>query len=546
MSLADYKINYANGTDTPAAATIRYSYSYNTDGSLTSVNLSSPNVSGSETFAYDVFDRVSSKTNSYQNKTTSVWFTNETDYTYSEYNSRTSGQISSYTSTINDGTSITYTYTYDQNGNITKIVYSTGEEIRYEYDDLGQLTREDNELIGMTYVYTYDNAGNRISKEVYQIVAEGVIPANPTSTHSYGYATGAWGDVLTSYRGHTITYDAIGNPLSYYNGSSYTFTWTGRRLASATKGGLTYTYTYNDEGIRTSKTVNGVTTTYYLNGSQIVGEETSGNITLYLYDASGSPVGMQYHGASYAADVWDTYYFEKNLQGDVVAVYDTNGTKLISYAYDAWGIMGAAYSNGGINTTATKNPFTYRGYYYDSDIGLYYLQTRYYDAKIGRFISPDTESVITATPDALTDKNLYAYCDNNPVMRVDEDGEFWNLVKVIVMAVVFVDKYIVPDREEHYARNEMNIEGPDTFNPDAIKDENDFFYGWKTNVSAKCHQFTDPDKRNIKLVSPDGNTSLYMILTKIELMIREIWEPIILFPLLKAKSGISLWMYCPG
>jgi RHS repeat-associated protein len=134
---------------------------------------------------------------------------------------------------------------------------------------------------------------------------------------------------------------------------------------------------------------------------------------------------MQYHGASYAADVWDTYYFEKNLQGDVVAVYDTNGTKLISYVYDAWGAMGTAYSNGGLNTTATKNPFRYRGYYYDSDLELYYLQTRYYDAKIGRFISPDTESVITATPDALTDKNLYAYCDNNPVMRRDDGGEFW-------------------------------------------------------------------------------------------------------------------------
>ena len=66
--------------------------------------------------------------------------------------------------------------------------------------------------------------------------------------------------------------------------------------------------------------VSSLTQYVYLNGSQIVGEETSGNITLYLYDVSGSPVGMQYHGASYAADVWDTCWFEKNLQGDIVAV----------------------------------------------------------------------------------------------------------------------------------------------------------------------------------------------------------------------------------
>ena len=94
----------------------------------------------------------------------------------------------------------------------------------------------------------------------------------------------------------------------------------GQKLTGAVRGNNRYTFTYNDEGIRTSKTVNGITTTYYLNDSQIVGEETNGNITLYLYDSAGQPIGMQYHGASYAADAWDTDWFEKNLQGDIVAV----------------------------------------------------------------------------------------------------------------------------------------------------------------------------------------------------------------------------------
>ena len=124
------------------------------------------------------------------------------------------------------------------------------------------------------------------------MTAAGVTPTSPTSTYSYGYADSTWGDKLTSYRGVSIYYDEIGNPLSYYNGSSYTFAWTGRQLKSATKGGLKYTYTYNDEGIRTSKTVGGVTTTYYLSGAQIIAEETNGNVTIYLYDASGTPVGM--------------------------------------------------------------------------------------------------------------------------------------------------------------------------------------------------------------------------------------------------------------
>ena len=97
----------------------------------------------------------------------------------------------------------------------------------------------------------------------------------------------------------------------------------------------------------------------------------------------------------------------------------------MSYAYDAWGNCTTTYHNGGASTRAANNPFTYRGYYYDRDLKLYYLNSRYYDPVVCRFISPDDYSVLTATPAALTDKNLYAYCDNNPVMRVDNSGEFW-------------------------------------------------------------------------------------------------------------------------
>ena len=115
------------------------------------------------------------------------------------------------------------------------------------------------------------------------------------------------------------------------------FSWNGRELAGVVDGNNTYSFIYNDTGIRTSKTKNGVTTTYYLNGTQIMAEETSGNITVYIYDASGAPVGMQYHGASYADNTWDVYWYEKNLFGDIVAVYDRGGTKLVSYTYDGMG-----------------------------------------------------------------------------------------------------------------------------------------------------------------------------------------------------------------
>ena len=95
------------------------------------------------------------------------------------------------------------------------------------------------------------------------------------------------------------------------------------------------------------------------------------------------------------------------------------------------------YNDEGIRTG--KNPFLYRGYYYDSDLGFYYLQSRYYDPAIRRFINADNIDIITATPDALTDKNLFSYCDNNPIMRVDHGGEFWHVaIGAVVGAVVGV------------------------------------------------------------------------------------------------------------
>ena len=192
----------------------------------------------------------------------------------------------------------------------------------------------------------------------------------------------------------------------------------GRRLAGAKKNNKTYLFTYNDEGLRTSKTKNGVTTTYYLNGSRIVAEETSGNLTVYIYDASGSPIGMQYRGANYIAGAWDIYWYEKNLQGDIVAVYEESGVKVASYVYDAWGNHETYYHHGGQVLSVVKNPFRYRGYYYDIDLGLYYLNSRYYDSVVGRFINADSSLYHN-----IFGYNMFAYCNNNPVNYYDQTGE---------------------------------------------------------------------------------------------------------------------------
>jgi len=167
-------------------------------------------------------------------------------------------------------------------------------------------------------------------------------------------------------------------------------------------------------------------------------EEWGNHLVLYLYDADGSPVGMQYRNTSYAAGQFDTFWFEKNLQGDVVAVYNHSGIKLIAYTYDAWGNSSVSYYNSGASTTATYNPFRYRGYYLDSESGFYYLNSRYYDPAIGRFITADKLSTIKATSFDLVDKNLYAYCDNNPITRTDDSGAIWETVFDIVSLGVSV------------------------------------------------------------------------------------------------------------
>ncbi|MBQ7346817.1 MAG: RHS repeat-associated core domain-containing protein, partial [Clostridia bacterium] len=198
----------------------------------------------------------------------------------------------------------------------------------------------------------------------------------------------------------------------------------------------TLTFTYNADGIRTSKTVDGIKHEYLLNGSQILGERwTSGGVKytlIYLYDENGSPMGLKYRTNSYAANEYDYFFFEKNLQGDIIAVYDESGTKIGSYIYDAWGVCTTSVISG--NTTLENsivrdyNPFRYRGYYYDTQTGLYYLQSRYYNPTWGRFISADG---YVSTGTGLLGYNMFAYCNNNPVMLVDPTGDFPWLFVVI-------------------------------------------------------------------------------------------------------------------
>ncbi|MDL2328052.1 RHS repeat-associated core domain-containing protein [Ruminococcaceae bacterium OttesenSCG-928-A11] len=189
-------------------------------------------------------------------------------------------------------------------------------------------------------------------------------------------------------------------------------------------------YTYTPEGTRLSKTVNGLKTEYTLDGSLIMSQKTGNQVLNYYYDSAGKVVSIGYKSTLTAAEVF--YFVSRNNQGDIIALYNSSNSTLVgTYSYDAWGRILAttkASASSDPNDILTKNPFRYRGYYYDTETSWYYLQSRYYDPAVRRFINADTTDILGEPGEeavAGIDLNLFAYCDNNPVNRTDEGGYFW-------------------------------------------------------------------------------------------------------------------------
>ncbi len=294
---------------------------------------------------------------------------------------------------------------YDSNGRLVKILdsgSSTTTRAIYGYDQQGQLTSAT--VGGTRYTYTYDTAGNIQSKKV------------GSTTTNYTYGNSAWRDLLTAYGGNTITYSG-GNPTKYYDGS--TFTWTqGRRLATAKVGSTNISYTYDMAGVRSSKTV-GSTKYDFTTLSGLVIRQTGGGKTIdFVYDENNQPLAMKYNNT--------LYYYVLNAQGDVVRIVNSSRNTVASYTYDPWGKI---ISSSG--TLADINPLRYRGYYYDSETGFYYLQSRYYDPEIGRFINADSYASTDAT--GLLSTNMFAYCENDPVNRSDPSGELFGTISGLIV-----------------------------------------------------------------------------------------------------------------
>ena len=222
------------------------------------------------------------------------------------------------------------------------------------------------------------------------------------------------------------------------------------------KDGKTISFQYDENGLRHRKTIteNGVITEQYdyvwSDGSLISQTYTSytdgvatSDTARFIYDSWGTLQGFILNDS-------ETYLYVKNLQGDIIAIVDELGEVIVEYSYDAWGNVTfhetSLQNMTKASTLCFVSPFTYRGYCYDYDIELYYLQSRYYSAEIGRFINTDDTQIAIATQGEVLGANLFAYCNNNPVMNVDTNGFVVlssALLVAIGAAVGFVTSFIL-------------------------------------------------------------------------------------------------------
>lgn len=329
-------------------------------------------------------------------------------------------------------------YTYDSMGNITQkqfmikdIVESTST---YKYDKLGRLIEEVYPN-GDIETFTYDTNGNIITHQLKSSQGQLI------DDEKYHYSSTNKDQLISITDGFTnnsiikeYKYEGSykGNPTEIItNGISQTLTWEGRKLKQV--GDISFTY--NEEGIRVEKLGTNFVENYSFDGSKVIGlkrSHESGSYEMYFnYDEQGELIGLSSEGKE--------YFYIRDITGNITKIIDEDGKCVVQYTYDAWGNFKKTIY---VDCTASHcNPFVYKGYFFDSEIGWYYLKSRYYDPKIRRFISADSFSYLDS--ESLTGINLYSYCGNSPVLGYDPEGtwswkKFWGVVAVVAVAAVAI------------------------------------------------------------------------------------------------------------
>lgn len=365
-------------------------------------------------YGYDELLRLSSKTNSSFNPSIVQEYSYNSDYP---------SLIKSYKF---NGNTYSENYTFNTKGQLAAIsVFVPGvgvKAISFAYDGFGRVTSQSSLQqtdINKTFTYKEDDGTPGKIGRMEKI--------NDTAI---GYDNRGR---LISFGNNTYTYDEYGNRKTKNNDI---YQWTrGRLLASL--GTVSFTYDY--QGIRTTKVdASGLTHQFYYEKDTLVGEDVyNGNSLVrklrYFYDKDGL-CSFRVIENNQTKD----YIYIRNAFNNIVGIIEGTTLKAL-YFYDVWGNHTVRNPDWTINNNSSFigniNPFRYRSYYFDSDISLYYLKTRYYDPEICQFISPDEVDYLDLL--SISGVNLYSYCNNNPVMYYDPDGRFILGLLIIIFASTF-------------------------------------------------------------------------------------------------------------
>ena len=306
-------------------------------------------------------------------------------------------------------------YKTDSLGNVTNVSDSVFGSHAYTYDSRGFLIKEDNTS------YTYDDNGNMIT--------------SGNSTYKYDNL-----NRLISINGDSIFYSFTnpGNPRLFKD-TEYKF--EGRRLVGIFEDlGVdeqkTVDYTYNSNGLIIKKVLGywyaddrdseEYTTKYYYDGEKLITEIGPRNRLDYLYDENGILYGL-------IKDSSRKYFYIRDFMSNILGLVDNSGNIVVKYKYDAYGNRISITDTSGCDL-GNINPFRYKGYYYDDDVEMYYCKSRFYVPLWHRWLNSD--SINYLEPKNITSLNLFTYCNNNPVMYVDENGKFPGLITAMLIGAV--------------------------------------------------------------------------------------------------------------
>ncbi|MEK7096676.1 MAG: RHS repeat-associated core domain-containing protein [Patescibacteria group bacterium] len=463
-------------SDPDGTTTLSYNSSGNVTGAATTVN--SENLS----VAYDSNDNVTNVASNVTGAITNTYDKNDNPATIATsaatigFGYDANNQVTQVSSTLKTGLQITNKLVKDADGKLTSIQKANGDVTGLTYDASSRIASITNKnklgTVQQSFAYVYDLASNITSitdkygvKQYYSYDARNQLIKENAITYTYD-PMGNRKTRVDGFNYSAYTYDTAGDAnrlLSYTDKSgatSFNYDANGSVTKKTTPAGITQYFYDSDSYFTKAVLPNGTTVEYTydkLAKHRIQRKETSSvgtvSITKFVYDGDRLVAETNTAGNILKSYTWDeneslisitlpisgvlkTFYYLKNAKGDVLGLADEAGNRVVDYTYDAWGNI---TRNATISATVPTNlnalnPRLYAGYWYDSTLGLYFMKTRMYDSRIGRFLSKDRS--IGGAGSAL-DFNPYIYSKNNPIDRIDPDGKLsWSAVTQFASRVV--------------------------------------------------------------------------------------------------------------